>query len=257
MSNVSLRSSVMKSVRRTREGVYSMFAMEIVSLRLFLDTYPLLTLGLAFLIGVIVGGLLRAWPSEFVILALLGGFGFAIALGSTVGIPSYISIGLVVPILAFTTYAGLRVIYSIEEDPRVASYLASMRKKYGPTSTYLVNYIGVFGIVGVIALSTFLIGWWLTVVISYLLDVRVRTAMKGTCLGLLVGAIVFWGSYEGLMRWIPNPLIITAITVVIFSASARIITYKAEHRKAGSSPNCIVDYFSQTLAKFSNQTGQG
>jgi hypothetical protein len=221
----------MKRVRRVRQGIYSMFAMEIVSVRLFLDTYPLLSLGLAFLMGTIFGGLLSARPSQFVILALLGGFGFAIALGSTLGIPSYVSAALVVPILAFTTYAGLRIIYSIEEDPRVASYLVSMRKKYGPTSTYLVSHVGVFGVVGVIALSTFLIGWWVTIFIAYLLDVKVSTAMKGTGVGLLIGAFVFWTSYEGLMRWVPNPLIITAITVIIFSASARIITYKTQHRK--------------------------
>ena len=227
----------MKRVRGFSEEVHSIFAMEIVSLRLFLDTYPLLALGIAFLIGIIVGGLLTAWPSQFVILALLGGFGFAIPLGSTLGIPSYVSIGLVVPILAFTTYAGLRVIYSIEEDPRVASYLVNMRKKYGPTSAYLVARVGVFGVAGVIALSTFLIGWWLTVIIAYLLDVKVSTAMKGTGVGLLVGAFVFWASYEGLMRWIPNPLIITAITIIVFSASARIITYKAQPRKPNESLN--------------------
>jgi len=208
-----------------------MFALEIVSLRLFLDAYPLLALGLAFLIGIIVGGLLSAKPSEFVILALLGGFGFAIAIGSTLGIPSYVSISLVVPILAFTTYASLRILYSIDKDPRVASYLASMRRKYGPTSTYLVNHVGIFGVVGVIALSTFLIGWWLTVIISYLLNVKVGTAMKGTAIGLLVGAFVFWASYEGLTRWIPNPLIVTAVTMILFAASARILTQKTQHRE--------------------------
>jgi hypothetical protein len=213
-----------------------MFSMEIVSLRLFLDAYPLLTLGITFLVGIIVGGLLSAWPSQFVILALLGGFGFAIALGSTLGIPSYVSAGLVVPILAFTTYAGLRIIYSIEQDPRISRYLVSMRKKYGATSTYLVTHAGVFGIVGVIALSTFLIGWWVTIIIAYLLDVKVSTAMKGTVIGLLIGAFVFWASYEGLTRWVPNPLIITAITLIIFSAAARIIAYKS-----GKSNNPIAD----------------
>ena len=192
-----------------------------------MNSYPLLTLGLAFLIGAIVGGLLSAWPSQFIILALLGGFGFAIALGTTLGLPSYLSIGLVVPILAFTTYAGLRILHSIDQYARVAPHLALIKKNYKPISTYLVDHAGSFGIVGVIAVSTFLIGWWVTIVIAYILDVKVSTAMIGTGVGLLVGAFVFWTSYEGLARWIPNPLIITAITIVIFSASARIITYKA------------------------------
>jgi len=222
----------MKRIRDMRQGFYLMFSPEMASLRRFLDAFPLLSLGISFLIGIIVGGLLSAWPSQFVILALLGGFGFAISLGLTLGIPSYVSICLVVPILAFTTYAGLRIIRSIEQYARVAPYLVKVRKKYGPTSTYLVDHVGVFGVVGVIALSTFLIGWWVTIIIAYLLDVKVSTAMKGAGLGLLVGAVFFWTSFEGLTRWIPDPLIITAITMIIFSASARIITYKAEHRKA-------------------------
>ena len=227
----------MERVRRARQGFYSTFSPETTSLRRFLNDYPLLTIGLAFLIGAIVGGLLRAWPSEFIILALLGGFGFAIALGTTLGLPSYVSIGLVVPILAFTTYAGLRILHSIDQYDRVAPYVVRIRGKYGPTSSYLITHAGAFGIVGVIALSAFLIGWWVTIIIAYLLDVKVSTAMIGTGVGLLIGAFVFWASYEGLARWVPNPLIITAITVVIFSASARIITYKAQPRKPNRSLN--------------------
>jgi len=132
----------MKKASRVRQEFYSTFSKEISALRRFLDSYPLLSLGISFLIGIIVGGLLSAWPSQFVILALLGGFGFAIALGLTLGIPSYVSICLVIPILAFTTYAGLRIVHSIGQYARVAPYLASVRKKYGPTSTYLVDHVG-------------------------------------------------------------------------------------------------------------------
>jgi len=227
----------MKRFREARREFYSTFSTEISSLRRFMNLYPLLTLGLAFLIGTIVGGLLSAWPSQFVILALFGGFGFAIVLGTKLGLPSYLSIGLVVPILAFTTYAGLRILHSIDQYARVAPHLARIRKQYSPISIYLVTHAGAFGIIGVIVVSTFLIGWWVTIVIAYILDVKVSTAMIGTGVGLLVGAFVFWTSYEGLARWIPNPLTITAITIVIFSALARIITYKAQHRKTNESPS--------------------
>ena len=79
----------MLRIRKSREVFYSIFSPEIESLRRFLDAYPLLTVGIVFLIGVIVGGLLRAWPSQFVLLYLLGGFGLAIANGSTIGLPGY------------------------------------------------------------------------------------------------------------------------------------------------------------------------
>jgi MFS family permease len=206
-----------------------MFSTEITSLRRFLDTYPLLTLGITFLIGTIVGGVLSAWPSQFVILALLGGFGFANALGSTLGIPSYVSIGLVVPILAFTTYAVLRILQSIEQYPRAAPHLMRLKKKYLPISNYLLAHAGVIGITGVLAFSTFLIGWWVTVMIAYLLNVNVSSTMKGAGVGLVVGAFVFWASYQGLLRWLPNPVVITAITLIVVFAIGRIVLRKAEH----------------------------
>jgi hypothetical protein len=222
---------VIETIRDLRNAFYSTFSTEMTSLRQFLNAYPLLSLGLMLLIGIIIGGLLSAWPSQFVIVSLLGGFGFAIPLGSSVGIPSYVSVGLVMPILGFTTYAGLRILHSIDNYARLAPYLQSVRKKYAPTSLYLVEHVGPFGVIGVTALSTFVIGWWVTIIIAYLLNAKVSTAMKGTTLGLIVGAIFFWASFQGLTRWIPDPLIVTAITVILFTVLAKIITYKATHQR--------------------------
>jgi hypothetical protein len=219
----------MLRIRKARQAFYSTFSPEIESLRRFLDGYPLLTIGIVFLIGVIVGGVLRAWPSQFVLLSLLGGFGLAIAHGSTIGLPAYVSVALVVPILAFATYASLSVLRSVEQYSRAAPYLVRLKRKYLPISNYLLAHVGFIGITGVLAFSTFLIGWWVTVVLAYLLNVRVSSTMKGAGVGLVVGAFVFWASYQGLSRWIPDPIIITAITLIIFFAVGRLILRKAEH----------------------------
>ena len=208
--------------------VYSIFSPEIESLRRFLDAYPLLSIGIVFLTGVVVGGLLSAWPSQFVLLSLLGGYGLAIVHGSTIGLPSYVSVALVVPILAFVTYASLNVLRSVEQYSRAAPYLMRLKRKYLPISNYLLAHAGIIGITGVLAFSTFLIGWWVTVMIAYLLNVRVSSAMKGTGVGLVVGAFVFWASYQGLLRWIPNPIIITAITLIFFFVVGRLMLHKAE-----------------------------
>jgi hypothetical protein len=215
-------------IRKSREAFYSIFSPEIESLRRFLDAYPLLTVGIVFLIGVVVGGLLRAWPSQFVLLSLLGGFGLAIANGSAIGLPSYVSVALVVPILAFATYASLRVLRSVEQYSRVAPHLMRLKRQYLPLSNYLVAHAGIVGITGVLAFSTFLIGWWVTVMIAYFLNVKVSSTMKGTGAGLLVGAFVFWAAYQGLLQWMPNPVIITAITLIVFSAIGRMIIHKAQ-----------------------------
>jgi hypothetical protein len=219
----------MRGIKEVRQAFYSTFSPEIESVRRFLDAYPLLSIGIVFLIGVIVGGLLRAWPSQFVLLSLLGGFGLAIAHGSTIGLPGYVSVALVVPILAFATYASLSVLRSIEQYSRAAPYLMRLKRKYFPIANYLLAHAGLIGVTGVLAFSTFLIGWWVTVMIAYLLNVKVSSTMKGTGVGLVVGAFVFWASYQGLLRWIPNPIIITAITLIIFFAMGRLILHKAEH----------------------------
>jgi len=217
----------MLRIRKSRATFYSIFSQEIESLRRFLDAYPLLTVGIAFLIGIVVGGVLKAWPSQFILLSLLAGFGLAIANGSTIGLPSYVSVALVVPILAFATYASLRVLRSIEQYPRAASHLTRLRRKYLPISNYLLAHAGIVGVTGVLAFSTLLVGWWVTVMIAYFLNVNVSSTMKGTGVGLVVGAVVFWVSYQGLLRWMPNPIVITAITLIVFSAIGRAILHKA------------------------------
>ena len=178
--------------------------------------------------GMIVGGLLSAWPSQFVLLSLLGGYGLAIAQGSSIGLPSYLSATLVVPILAFATYATLSVLRSVEQYPRAAPYLKGLKRKYLPISNYLIARAGSIGIIGILAFSTFLIGWWVTVMLAYLLNVKVSSTMKGTGIGLAVGAFVFWASYQGLSRWIPSPIIIAGITLIVFLALGRLMLHKAE-----------------------------
>jgi len=218
----------MLRIRKTRKAFYSTFSPEIESLRRFLDAYPLLTIGIVFLIGVIVGGLLKAWPSQFVLLSLLGGYGLAIVNGSAIGLPSYVSVALVVPILTFATYASLRVLRSVEHYPRAAPHLMRLKRKYLPISNYLLAHAGIVGISGVLAFSTFFIGWWVTVVIAYLLNVKVSSTMKGAGVGLVVGAFVSWVSYQGLLGWMPNPIVIIAITLIVSSAICRMILHKAE-----------------------------
>jgi hypothetical protein len=223
-----VRVAKMLRIKKSGEAFYSIFSPEIESLRRFLDAYPLLTIGIVFLIGVIVGGLLKAWPSQFVLLSLLGGYGLAIVHGSSIGLPGYVSVALVAPILAFATYASLRVLRSVEQYPRTAVHLMRLKRKYLPISNYLLAHAGIVGITGVLAFSTFLLGWWVTVMIAYLLNVKVSSTMKGTGVGLVVGAFVSWVSYQGLLGWMPNPIVIIAITLIVSSAIGRIILQKAE-----------------------------
>jgi hypothetical protein len=226
---------VVRRFVEARRQVYSVFSGEIGHLRAFMIEYPFLTLGLPFFIGLIVGGVLRATPSQFVIISLLGGFPFATVYGLGIGLPVIASNLLVVPVLLFASYATVRIVGAIENYPRATQYLAGLKMKYEPGARFLVVHAGKIGIGGALALCTFLIGWWVAVVVSYILDVDVKTTMKATALGLLVGAGVSWASYEGLITWLPNPLIVTAIVMMLFAAIARLLATMAKREAASKS----------------------
>ena len=87
-------------------------------------------------------------------------------------------------------------------------------------------------------LCTFLIGWWVAVVLSYVLDVDVKTTVKASAVGLLVGAGVSWVSYEGLIKWLPNPLVVTGILLIIVAVIARVLGTMAK-REAASGPSIV------------------
>jgi hypothetical protein len=226
---------VARSLVEARRGFYSVFSVEIGHLRAFMNEYPFLTLGLPFFLGLIVGGVLRATVSQFVIVSLVGGFPFARLYGLSIGLPVIVSNVLVVPVLLFASYATARILWAIENYPRAAQYLARLKNRYGPGARYLVVHAGKIGVGGALALCTFLIGWWVAVVISYVLDVDVKTTMKATTLGLLIGAGISWASYEGLIRWLPNPLIVTATLMIIFAAVARLLGTMAKREASKSS----------------------
>jgi hypothetical protein len=218
-----------------RKEFYSAFSVEIDHLRAFMNEYPFLTLGLPFFLGLIVGGVLRATPSQFVIVALVGGFPFARLYGLSIGLPVLVSNLLVVPVLLFASYAAVRVLRSIENYPRAARHLARLKSTYGAGARFLAVHAGAIGVGGALALCTFLIGWWVAVVISYVLDVDVKTTMKAAAVGLLIGAGVSWVSYEGLVKWLPNPLVVTAILLIVFAVIARVVDILAKREAASKS----------------------
>jgi hypothetical protein len=219
-----------------RNAFYSTFSVEINRLRAFMNEYPFLTLSLPFFLGLIVGGVLRATVSQFVIVALVGGFPLARLYGLSIGLPVVVSNLLVVPVLLFASYASVRILWAIENYPRAAQYLTKLKNRYGPGARFLAAHAGKIGVGGALALCTFLIGWWVAVVISYVLDVDVKTTMKAAALGLLIGAGVSWASYEGLTKWLPNPLVVTGVLLIIVAVIARVLATIAK-REAASKPS--------------------
>jgi hypothetical protein len=139
-----------------------------------------------------------------------------------------------VPIDLFVTYAALRGLRAFEDYPKAAPYLVKLKSRYEPGSRIVVAHAGKIGLGGTLAIATFLVGWWITVAIAYLLDVDIATTMKSTLLALLISAGVTWATYDGLMMALPNPILVTAITIAIFTVLTRIIVRGAKRAATGT-----------------------
>ncbi len=170
-----------------------------------------------------IGGVLRTRISHFVIISLLGGFALSIPYGSRIGLPSFLSILLVVPIHIFTAYVALRILLAIEHYPRAKPHLVKLRKKYEPGAKFIIKKAGKLGLGGGLTICTFLFGWEPTIAIAYLLNVNATTTMKTIILGALMGASFFYAAYEGLLKAFPSQIVAILLILGIFGIIGLVI----------------------------------
>jgi len=232
-----LRAAVDTRVTHLRENLQSnktkvegTFEKELSALQHFFQQMTLLSLTLAFIFGLLLGGILSSIPAIFIILTLALGFPVAIAYGSANGLLPIASTLAAVFVNCLMAYAMLRIIRIIESVPRVAPYMDQIRSKYAGTSKRLLSRAGRFGVAGSLAIFAFMIGWWVSAVVAYILDVDLGTAMKGILAGQLMGGAMSLAMYQGLLVAVPNPSIITLIFITIFVVSAY-LTRRASRRK--------------------------
>ncbi|WP_455368374.1 hypothetical protein [[Eubacterium] cellulosolvens] len=202
-------SSLMGSLRETFSG-------EIEIIKSLIARHPFFSLGLAFIIGLVFGGILQARVSQFTILSLLGGFPLAIVYGHSQGIPTVFSMSSVIAIDGFVSYALLKLMHILDESPRIQPYLDKIKVRYSDSSRFFMTYSGRLGVQGALAVCTFLIGWWIAVIIAYLMDLDTKTAMVSIFTGLLAGGLLSWSIYEGFVRLIPDPAIVVLIFLIAF-----------------------------------------
>jgi hypothetical protein len=216
----------------------AIFSVEAAYLKSIMEGHSTLALSIAFFCGLIMGGILATPISHFVLIAIIGGFAFAILYGHSVGLPTFLSCFLVVLINALTAYATLKIMRIIERYPRVKPYLEKLRGKYEDEAMFLFKHAGKH-LMGVLALFTFLFGWWAAVVFAYILNIDAPTAMKASVLGLLFGAGVSWATYEGLIKIVLNPILAVVVTIIIFGVVVKIVSKMAENERNNASKRRI------------------
>jgi len=205
-----------QEARILRLSLSDTFSAEIDAARGVLTRNPFLSVSFAFVAGLVFGGLLQARVSRFALLSLLGGFPLAIVYGQSQGVPTIFSIGAVIIIDSFVSYSLLRLMRALDEYPRIQPYLNKVKVRYAGSSGLFATYSGRLGVQGALAVCTFLIGWWITTVIAYIMDLDTRTAMISVVSGLLAGGLLSWAIYEGFVRLIPDPAIVVVVFLVVF-----------------------------------------
>jgi len=173
--------------------------------------------------GLVLGGTLRSRWAAFIILSLVGGFPVAILYGERIGLPSYASCILVVMIDLALAFTALNILRRLGEHGRMGSYLGRLRSRYiplahGGDSSRLWR----LGSAGVIVAATIFIGWWLPVIISYLLNLELKDALRLIALGLALGGVLAWGIYAGLAIAVSSPILLAAAFLAILMILAQI-----------------------------------
>ncbi len=208
-----------------------LFSSEIEFLRGFVIRYTLLSVGISLLAGLLIGATLSAMISQFILISLIGGFPLAIVYGNSIGIPAEASCASVVLLHCFMLYAALRVLSSLVGYPRLAPYLSAIVERYKSNLAPFSRRVDGLRAIGTMALSSFLIGWWVSAVLALLLGIGVRVALKGSAMGLMAAAAVSLALYKGLIMAIPDAWVVGAIFLVIFFASTAILRRIASRSK--------------------------
>ncbi|MEM3462319.1 MAG: hypothetical protein QXJ15_01440 [Candidatus Bathyarchaeia archaeon] len=212
--------------RKVEEG----FSSEIELFKGFVSRYPFLSVGVSLLAGLLIGAILSARISQFILISLIGGFPLAIVYGNSLGIPAEASCASVVLLHSFMLYATLRILSSLSGYSRLAPYLSAIMKRYESSLALFSRRANGLRAIGVMAMSSFFIGWWVSAMLAFLLGISARTALRGAAIGLMAAAAVSLALYKGLFMAIPDAWIVGAIFLAMFFASTAILRRIAPSR---------------------------
>jgi hypothetical protein len=166
---------------------------------------PVLIALIIFLVALAFGQVLKMGFVVLSVLAIVSGFALPLVYGSRLGLAPHEVVILSLVILTFLSYGALCLLFFFARKLIVRSYMKKLKK----TSVYrmLTSGAGRFGTYGVLALSTFLVGWWAAVGIAFILQLETPYAISAIFVGLVAGGLLAWLLYMGIGGIVGNPLI--------------------------------------------------
>ncbi|MCX6659456.1 MAG: hypothetical protein NTX81_03620, partial [Candidatus Bathyarchaeota archaeon] len=166
---------------------------------------PVLIALIIFLVALAFGQVLKMGFAVLSVLAIVSGFALPLVYGSRLGLAPHEAVILSLVILTFLSYGALCLLFFFARKLIVRSYMKKLKK----TSVYrmLTSGAGRFGTYGVLALSTFLVGWWAAVGIAFVLQLETPYAISAIFVGLVAGGLLTWLLYMGIGGIVGNPFI--------------------------------------------------
>jgi hypothetical protein len=200
-----------------RKTVEQDFSNELNFLRGLICRHPFTVMLTMLFLGLFIGGVMSATISQYLVVALVGGFPLSILYGNGIGVTVEYSIILVIFLDLFVIYVGIWLIRHFGQDMRLMHYREAVKKRYRSTAeSYLVLLDRIPGIF-VIAILCFLVGPWVALAVAYMLSLQFREIMIGLAVGLSGSGTVYFAMYRGLLQTVPDPLIVTVVTLVVMT----------------------------------------
>jgi len=197
--------------------------MQILNLKNLLRKCPMLTITLAFLSILAVGGVLETGFAIFAILAIIGGYALPIIYGVRLGLAPHEAVALCLGIFMYLSYSLLCILRELEDHVRAKAYIKSLKKHFKPAYKFFTVHAGKFGTFGILVTATFVAGWWLAVILAFIAELEMSYTMGGIFVGLVCGGLLALGLYFGAESIIDNPLALAAIFTGIGLAMGTII----------------------------------
>jgi hypothetical protein len=158
---------------------------EIIYLRDLFRKCSTLAIMLIFLAVLAFGGALGTGLAIFAILVLVGGFALPVMYGVRIGLAPHESIIMCLGIFTFISYSSLSILVSLEKYASTERYIRILKKRFRPIYRFLTARAGRLGTFGILTLTTFLVGWWLAVILAFIAALEIPYAMTGIFVGLV------------------------------------------------------------------------
>jgi len=190
----------------------------------YIREHPKSTLALAFLAGIICGGILQSDIAKLLIVTLAGGVPGAISLGTLMGMHPVTCALIAVATNFVVAAAAINFLYFIEKEPKVAMIVNRIRGRFSGFLEPFMRFAGEKGVFLSIVLFTFGIGLT-TVFIVDLIKADIQDAKKAILLGLVLAAVFWIIVYQVLVTVIPptvvSMVIVAAILLMVFYSRIR------------------------------------